>query len=235
MLNQRVYNSKLNPNIWDNACNIRQDVAAHLIKIAKDFYADVEVKAKLQDIILLGSSANYNWTPESDIDVHLVIDIKELGMPDVETSTNYLAALKSKWNADHEIFIKGHKVETYIQDVDHTTHATGIFSLMKNQWLVKPVKEKVDIDRELITKKFGEYVGKINKVSESPSPEKLKALLDDIYMMRETGLDSPSGELSTENLVFKLIRSKGYLDKIRELKTKIYDKSVSLDERFKLN
>lgn len=229
MLNQRVYNPKLNPAIWDESVNIHPDVAAHLLKIGKDFYADVELKAKLQDVILLGSSANYNWTPDSDIDIHLVIDTDELGMPDEETTTNYLDALKSKWNSDHNITVKGHKVETYIQDVEHKTHATGIFSLLKNQWLVKPVREKVELDRDLIKKMFGEYVVKINKVIQSPSPEKLKALLDDIYQMRQKGLDS-KGELSTENLVFKLIRSKGYLDKIRELKIKIYDKKVSLSE-----
>lgn len=229
MLNQRIYNPKLNPAIWDESGNIHPDVASHLLKIGKDFYADVEIKAKLQDVILLGSSANYNWTPDSDIDIHLVIDIDELGMPDKETSTNYLDALKSKWNSDHNITVKGHKVETYIQDVDHKTHATGIFSLLKNQWLVKPVREKVELDRDLIKKIFGEYVEKIKKVIDSPSPEKLKALLDDIYQMRQKGLDS-KGELSTENIVFKLIRSKGYLDKIRELKIKIYDKKVSLDE-----
>jgi predicted nucleotidyltransferase len=232
MLNQRVYNPKLNPAIWDESGNIHPDVAAHLLKIGKDFYADVELKAKLQDVILLGSSANYNWTPDSDIDIHLVIDTDELGMPDEETTANYLDALKSKWNSDHNITVKGHKVETYIQDVEHKTHATGIFSLLKNQWLVKPVREKVELDRDLIKKMFGEYIGKINKVIQSPSPEKLKALLDDIYQMRQKGLDS-KGELSTENLVFKLIRSKGYLEKIRELKIKIYDKGVSLNERRK--
>lgn len=232
MLNQRVYNPKLNPAIWDESGNIHPDVAAHLLKIGKDFYADVELKAKLQDVILLGSSANYNWTPDSDIDIHLVIDTDELGMPDEETTANYLDALKSKWNSDHNVTVKGHKVETYIQDVEHKTHATGIFSLLKNQWLVKPVREKVELDRDLIKKMFGEYIGKINKVIQSPSPEKLKALLDDIYQMRQKGLDS-KGELSTENLVFKLIRSKGYLEKIRELKIKIYDKGVSLNERRK--
>jgi len=129
MLNQRIYNSRLNPDIWDESGRIRPDVLTHLVKIGRDFYDDVELKATLQDIILIGSSANYNWTPESDIDIHLVIDVKELGMDDKDSIINYLDALKQKWNSDHDITIKGHKVETYIQDVDHKTHATGIFSL----------------------------------------------------------------------------------------------------------
>jgi predicted nucleotidyltransferase len=231
MFNQRIYNSKLNPDIWATGESLHAEVREHLLKIAKDFYEEVDIKAKLQDIIIIGSSANYNWTPESDIDVHLVIDVNELEMPDKESTANYLDALKQKWNADHNIHIKGHKVETYIQDVKHETHATGIFSLLKNEWLVRPVKAKVNIDKEGIKKLFAQYVDKISKVGQSPTPEKLKALLDDIYKMREKGLDSAEGELSTENLTFKLIRSKGFLEKLKKLKIAIYDKSVSLAEQ----
>jgi hypothetical protein len=230
MPKQRIYNSKLNPDLWDVSDNLLPDVSTKLLKIATDFYTDIEIKAALKDVLFLGSSANYNWTPTSDIDLHLVIDINELGMPDELTAKSYLDALKSKWNYDHDITIKSHNVETYIQGVNHVTHATGIYSLMKGIWLSKPVKENVTLDRELIRSKYQDYVFKIQKVTSEPTAEKLKALLDDIYKMRQSGLDT-KGELSTENLVFKLIRNKGYLDKLRELKIKIYDKSVSLAEK----
>lgn len=230
MPKQRIYNAKLNPDLWDKSDNLLPDVSTNLLKIATDFYADIEIKAALKDVLLLGSSANYNWTPTSDIDIHLVVDINELGMSDELTAKRFLDALKSKWNYDHDITIKSHNVETYVQGVNHVTHATGIYSLMKGCWLSKPVKEKITLDRELILSKYQDYAYKIQKVTSQPTPEKLKALLDDIYKMRQSGLDT-NGELSTENLVFKLIRSKGYLDKLRELKIKIYDKSVSLPEK----
>lgn len=232
MPKQRIYNSKLNPELWDSSGNLLPEVATNLLKMANDFYTDVELKAPLRDVLFLGSSANYNWTPTSDIDIHLVIDIKELGIPDETTAKSYLDALKSKWNYDHDISIKSHNVETYIQDVNHNTHATGIYSLMKGMWLSKPVKEKITLDRELIRSKYQDYVFKIKKITSDPTPEKLKSILDDIYKMRQSGLDA-NGEMSTENLVFKLIRNRGYLDKIRELKIKIYDKSVSLPETIK--
>ena len=43
------------------------------IKIAKKFYQDLNIEAPLKDITLTGSSANYNWTDYSDIDLHLLI------------------------------------------------------------------------------------------------------------------------------------------------------------------
>lgn len=227
MHKQRIYNSKLNPDIWDQDDNLKPEISTKLLKIAEDFYSDIQLKAALKDVLFLGSSANYNWTPTSDMDIHIVIDVNELGMSDPTSVTNYLDALKSKWNYEHDIKIKNHNVETYIQDLKHETHATGIYSLMKGLWVVKPVKENVTLDRDLIKSKYNDYVFKIKKTLENPSVEGLKKLLDDIYKMRQSGLDA-KGELSTENIVFKLLRNNKYLDKIRELKTKIYDKSVSL-------
>ena len=228
MSKQIIYNDILNPTIWNKDLSIRPEVYSKLLKIASDFYSDSELKAKLKDVLLLGSSANYNWTPTSDVDLHLVVDIKELGM-DEDSAKNYLNALKSKWNYEHDITIKGQNVEGYIQDVGHKTHATGIYSLMKGTWLVKPIKEKVILDQDLIKSKYADYVYKINKVLSDPSIEKIKLIVGDIYKMREAGLDD-KGEMSTENIVFKFLRNKGYIERLRDLKNKIYDKSMSLDE-----
>jgi len=226
MSSQRIYNPTLNPVIWDDDQNIRIGVSTVLLKIASDFYEDTKLKAKLKDVLLLGSSANYNWTPTSDIDLHLVVDIKEIGV-DTVSAKNYLESLKSKWNYEHTIKIKNHNVEVYIQDVNHITHATGIYSLINGMWTVKPHKEHVMLDRELIKSKYNDFVYKINKVIYTPSIPKIKTVIDDIYKMRQSGLDA-SGELSTENIVFKLLRNNGYIEKLKQLKISIYDKSVSL-------
>ena len=45
---------------------------------AKYFYKQTELQAPIIDIIIIGSSAGYNWTPTSDIDVHIVIDFKQI-------------------------------------------------------------------------------------------------------------------------------------------------------------
>ena len=100
-MSERVYQSSLNPVIWQPDGNIKSEIAAKLLKIASDFYAEVKIKAGLKDVLLLGSSANYNWTPTSDIDIHLVIDVNELGVDQSEVQ-NYLNALNylSKASSD---------------------------------------------------------------------------------------------------------------------------------------
>jgi hypothetical protein len=57
----------------------------------------------------------------------------------------------------------------------------------------------------------------------------LKSLLDKLYKYRQSGLDK-GGELSEENIVFKIIRAYGYLDKIKDNIAKNYDKKMSVKE-----
>ena len=45
--------------------------------------------------------------------------------------------------------------------------------------------------------------------------------------MREVGLNQ-NGELSTENLVFKILRAKNHLNKLKQAIVQIYDKQVSI-------
>ena len=58
--------------------------------------------------------------------------------------------------------------------------------------------------------------------------ELLKNILKDINDYRNAGLDR-AGEFSTENIVFKLLRSKGYIDRVREAINKVYDTSLSIN------
>ena len=55
---------------------------------------------------------------------------------------------------------------------------------------------------------------------------KIKKLTKRINDMRQAGLDK-SGEYSTENLVFKLLRATGYINKLRDTVTQLTDKELS--------
>ena len=57
----------------------------------------------------------------------------------------------------------------------------------------------------------------------------IKNLKEKIKKMRQTGLDR-EGEYSYENIAFKVLRRMEFLDKLSELETLAYDKSLTLDE-----
>lgn len=227
-MKHRIYNNTLNPAMWNDDGTIQQDVSQRLLLIARSFYESTDLKPPIRDILLLGSSANYNWTPTSDIDVHVVICFSELGMAP-EDAKNYVNALKSVWNKDHDIHIKNHNVELYIQDVAHKTHALGIYSLFQNKWIIRPNKLIVKLDNALIQQKYQDLVVKINSVVKSKNIESLKSTMKDIYDMRQAGLDA-RGEFSTENIVFKVLRKKNYIDKLKDAITQVYDFQHSIKE-----
>lgn len=222
----RIYNDTLNPNIWDNF-KLKPEIKEKLLQIGKDFYADTETDAPLKDILFVGSLANYNWSDTSDFDVHVVIDFKDVD-ENVELVEKLVNALKSKWNDEHDIHLKGHNVEVYIQDVTKENRSTGVYSLMQDKWLSEPQKENIEIDKEKIQEKYNDFVRKINSALKSQDIDKLKSIIKDVYDMRQAGLDK-SGELSTENLVFKILRNRNYIEKLKQEIINLYDKKQSLN------
>ncbi len=222
----RIYNDILNPAIWNNL-ELNPEIKEKLLQIGKDFYADTETDAPLKDILFVGSSANYNWSDTSDFDVHIVIDFKDVD-ENVELVEKLVNALKSKWNDEHDIHLKGHNVEVYIQDITKENRSTGVYSLMQDKWLSKPQKENIQIDKEKVQQKYNDAVRKINSAIKAQNIDKLKAIIKDIYDMRQAGLDK-SGELSTENLVFKILRNRNYIEKLKQEIINLYDKKQSLN------
>ena len=222
----RIYNDILNPTIWDNN-KLNPEIKEKLLQIGKDFYADTETDAPLKDILFVGSLANYNWSDTSDFDVHVVIDFKDVD-ENVELVEKLVNALKSKWNDEHDIHLKGHNVEVYIQDVTKENRSTGVYSLIQDKWLSEPQKENVEVDKEKIQQKYNDTVRKINSGIKAQDINKLKAIVKDVYDMRQAGLDK-SGELSAENLVFKILRNRNYIEKLKQEIINLYDKKQNIN------
>jgi hypothetical protein len=223
----KLYNDTLNKDLWDDNLNLDKSVRLQLLKVANDFYKQSELKAPIKDVILLGSSTNYNWTKYSDLDTHIVIDFKDLDSGEYAKQLTDL--VKSNWNDIHDIKVKGYNVELYIQDVNDKPHSESSFSIMHNKWLKKPTKkDKLSVNKELIKKKFNLYKDRIDNLinNKCESPEtcetSAKTLFDDIKRMRQSGLDK-NGELSEENIVFKLLRNTKYLEKLWNAKIDFYD------------
>lgn len=227
-MNYRIFNDTLNPEIWTDRFSIDQEIRNRLLSIATEFYTGTKLPAKIQDILLLGSAANYNWTPTSDIDLHILIDFREINSDPIITK-QLVDSLKGKWNREHEISIKNHPIELYIQDVNEVNSATGIFSLLNNKWIKVPAKQNLKINSDLIQSMYKELTEKIKKAIASEDITYIKSLTEYIYNLRQYGLDK-GGEYSEENIVFKILRSRGYLDQLKSSVIQIYDKKLSIKE-----
>lgn len=225
----RVYNDKLCPALWDQNLQLDKEVQAGLLKIANDFYIESGFTAPIIDIYLMGSIANYNWTLDSDVDIHIVIDYNQLQMPQ-ETVDEVVRAMASKWNSEHEVTAKGHKVELNFQNSkEKKPHVTGIYSLKTGTWIRKPTYQNIQINKMLVQIKFKAMKKYIDAVIQSQDIEVMKKAKKYIDAFRQYGLDTV-GELSVENVVFKALRSKGFLNNLKQSITNVYDKQMTVKE-----
>lgn len=221
---------ELNPAIWSDF-EIDEEVKEKLITIAKDYFETLDLgDTKLEDIMLTGSLANYNWSKYSDFDLHLIFDFESINEDEVLVK-KYLDAAGKNWNDEHDITIKDYEVEIYSQNTKEKHISTGQFSLLNNEWIKKPSKEDFEPDEELIRQKAEIIMSGINDLENdfksNVDYDDLMVSLQKVWKKikdgRKAGLER-DGEYSVENLVFKLLRRNNYISRIMDIRRKAYDK-----------
>jgi hypothetical protein len=225
------YKKELNPSFWKDD-KFDPQIREKLLKIAKDFYEALKLTAPIKDIQLTGSLANYNWTDKSDLDVHVLIDFNDVD-DNIELVKKALDGARFIWNLRHNIKLRGFDVELYVQDIHEPHTASGLFSLLNNEWIRVPKYSPPDIDYKDVDKKYQGIISDILQMENlmatsdfsSFGEEELynhaQKLKKKIMDMRKEGL-AREGEFSVENLVFKKLRNEGYIEKIIELISKAY-------------
>lgn len=228
------YHTELNSDIWSKDKKLDKSVRTALLKIAKEFIEFLATpEMDIKDIILTGSLANYNYTPQSDIDLHIVANVtSKSGKFCKFKLAEFFSAKKTLWNEQHDITIYGYPVELYVQLADENLVATGIFSVQDNEWVEEPEmkKDNANIDKYAVKIKAAEMMSLIDKVIGDKVDEKtsIQKITDRIWDMRKAGLAS-GGEFSVENIAFKTLRNNGYIEKLMDYRRKIDDDDLSLD------
>ena len=224
------YNQQLNPKIWVGEA-MKPEVRQGLVRIAEEWaeFANIPNSAII-DAVLVGGNANYNYTKYSDLDLHLIVSKEDIAdCPDL--IDDYLRDKKQLWALTHNIQIYGHDVELYAQDRrDQTPSGQGVFSIMNSLWLRRPTYQEVDLSDPNIINKVRHYMEKIdflidNRADDREAFEKLKEKLRD---MRSSAIQR-GGEFAVENLVFKELRNRGYLDKMSAHLRNLKVTSLSID------
>jgi hypothetical protein len=221
---------ELNPKLWNDK-KLKPDVYLALDRIGKEWATFAKIpKKSIKDVIITGGNANYNYTRFSDIDLHLVVD--KTSIPCDGLIDEYLQSKKELWALTHDITVKGQPVELYAQSVeDPFRKGQGIYSLKTNTWLQEPTKYKIDRNHPEVTRKVKEWMRVIDTLIDSNSDDvteftKIKGRLKG---MRSASIEK-NGESAPENLVFKELRNRGYLEKMNQYMTDLKVKNLSLEE-----
>ena len=200
-------------------------VKAKLKEIAAAFQEFVGIDLDVVDYTITGSNANYTWTEYSDLDLHIIIS----GTP-TDEQRELFNAKKALWAEQHNITIKGLPVECYVQGEDEPHHSTGVYSIVKDQWIVEPKKIKPQVDDAAVEAKKDSVMHDIETAMLSKNLMKLRAVKEKITKMRKAGLER-AGEWSVENLVFKILRNLGLIDQITEKIRELEDSELSLEQQ----
>tara|TARA_R110000824_G_scaffold155151_2_gene327394 strand:+ start:216 stop:848 length:633 start_codon:yes stop_codon:yes gene_type:complete len=200
-----------------------------LLKIANAFIDYLGVSIDVADITMTGSYANYNYTVFSDIDLHILVDMKSFDA-DGDLVKEFFNAKKSFWNNRHDIELKDIEVELYPQDTNEPHTSSGVYSVFDDKWLVKPKKFKSGIDISNIEKGAKKVAKEINSILKdsikNASTDDIVKMIKKLKKMRSSGLEK-AGELADENIIYKVLRSQGLLQKLFDTMNDIEDKSLS--------
>ena len=220
----------LNPKLWAND-RLLPEVKEKIIEIIDQFLQTIELDIKILDARIVGSQASFNYTKDSDLDIHLITNF-ELMDASEEILTLLYNALKTKFNRDYEIQIRGIDVELYIEDMKSAAISNGMYSIYQDRWIKFPKKLNniPDVD---ISDEFNDWSENIRKALKIADPDQIEKMIDKIYIIRKEGLDT-EGEYGPSNQLFKEIRNAGLLDNLKDAYRKSISKELTL-EHYRLN
>ena len=229
--------NELNPKLWANG-KLNPKVRLKLLDIADEFWFGLGLEwVEVKDIIITGSMCSYNWSDYSDIDLHIIIDFNDVD-DNLELVREYMNSIKNEWNENHmNLSIYGFPIELYIQDKNEHHVSEGEYSLEKNKWIKEPQEDNVkpigDNEEKIKEKsaylmtlidELGKYMTAYSNDSHRMELvyEKSTSFINKLRKMRRKSLDK-NGEMSVGNLVYKIMRQNGYIDKLYKIKYDSYD------------
>lgn len=226
---------ELNPDIWyydGESYKMKPEIRISLLDIVKDYTDFIDVELDVDDVTLTGSLSNFNWSEFSDVDLHILTDFEDKD----PLLKKYLDSRRIIWNSLRSVTTKGFDVEIYVQDNNEPHFASGVYSVLYNEWIVEPKQEEVSIDSKKILSKAKNWMSQIDKIennSKRGNPEEVLKDIDrfksKIKKYRGSGLED-KGEYSYENLTFKFLRRNEYLKKLNDVRNSLIDKNLTLDE-----
>ena len=229
----KFYNKTLNKKFWSEDKKFDPEIRDKLLSISGDFIDNLDLEeAPIHDITLTGSNSNYNYNEYSDLDVHILIDFKDIN-DDEELVKAALDGKRFIWNLRHNINLNDHDVELYMQDKDEPHIASGLYSIQDDQWITEPTYDPPSIDRRDVYKKAHAIAKEVQILKEKVTSAKgeearelhdrANKLKEKISKMRQTGLDR-EGEFSVENLAFKVLRNTDVIEDLIDQVAKSYDR-----------
>jgi hypothetical protein len=223
------FHNELNPNLWYGS-RLRPEVKKQLKIIADDFIDELGVSGlDVLDLTISGSNAAYSYTPHSDLDLHILIDMNQLSNDEVYREL--FNAKKTIYNDTHNIKIHGVPVELYVQDANEPVISLGEYSILQDKWLKLPSKRRANLDQNSARAKYEKLHTLIKHALKLRDLKRLNNVIKKIKQYRQAGLDS-GGEFGPENLAYKALRTQDYITKLYDLRDKLHGEELTIETMY---
>ena len=218
---------ELNPDLWEND-ELKSEVKNKLLEIVDKFKENLSedaIELDVKDIVIIGSNANYNYTDQSDIDLHIVADTS-VYEDQKELAVKLYDAYKRLFNNKYDPTIYGHEVEIYVEPDNIRANSNGMYSL-NSGWLKFPENTAIpELDEAELQSLVSDYEEKIQNVD---SIDEIDNVINDLYILRQQSILS-DGEYGIGNQCFKEIRNLGLLKELKDKKVQLETEQMSLAE-----
>lgn len=217
----------LNRKLFSDDDKLYPQVRQKIFDIVEKFIEYSELDINVADIQLVGSNASFNYTNDSDLDVHIISNFDLIQAPK-EILQSLYNAKKTQFNDKFNITIRGIKVEMYVQDVNDGIESNGIYSVVQDEWVKFPkqLENVVIYDFSSELESWNDF---IDNILSKKNYDEIVRTINQIYMIRHNGL-TIDGEYGKGNQLFKELRSSGLLDKLKNSLNDLLSDRLSLEE-----
>lgn len=189
---------KLNPKLWTKQNKLKTNVEKKILDIVDHFISQLannKIKLKAKDIILIGSNAGYNYSADSDLDVHIMADLKGLQAPD-DLYAKLYSAYRTIFKTKFDIDFFNIPVQVFVQTEDTPRVSNGIYSVKSSEWLKEPsMDEAPQIDKKALQKLVDKWTKKCDKLLSKKLTEGIEVAPTTPYMLRNDGELLPCGQV----------------------------------------
>lgn len=208
-------NTDLEPRLWDGM-TLKSGIRDHAVALAKKVVADLDVpQLAVNDIVLLGSAASYEYDDHSDFDLHVFVDASAFeGDQEILKKFIYATNYLNRQRFEATTFL-GYPFEimVYVGNPADQRHAgVGMYSLLSKSWIAEPSRHLEAVDPGEIAANARYYIGRYNEIARdfNKSPlgfdcARFGMLSADLRDYRSKGI-ALSGIRSTANLTYRMLR-----------------------------
>ena len=229
---QFQYHNTLDSRLWLSSGEMRTLVANALKLLVNNhilYLRRIRVPLPdncIHDILIHGSTTNYYYTHDSDIDICVIVDMDAVRavLPTLDIFSILRAAVWH-WRRNYDISICGMQVDVEFVDVHTPEYGNrykpgSTYSLTQNKWLEPPVillPDDVTRMKKMARQKYFEYRKMYKRiVRDDMGPDFIETFIQRLtHERKESLIDMPQHGTNPTVLAFRMIRKSGIYDKLR--------------------